>query len=79
MPSLTPQDILQSLGSQTIGDAAGLRAGLVPLLKTFLDEGRAEAEAKLLESQDGFVCAHYLCHQMDRLVRAVHDAVVQHL
>ncbi|MGF9760680.1 [protein-PII] uridylyltransferase [Microvirga sp. 0TCS3.31] len=79
MPSLKPQTILQSLGSQTIQDAAGLRAGLVPLLKTFLDEGRAEAEAKLLESQDGLVCARSLCAQMDELVRIVHDAVVHHL
>ncbi|MBD2745347.1 [protein-PII] uridylyltransferase [Microvirga sp. BT688] len=79
MPSLKPQTILQSLGSQTIEDAAGLRAGLVPLLKTFLDEGRAEAEAKLLENQDGLVCARYLCERMDELVRIVHDAVVQHL
>src|SRR5918993_884118 len=79
MPSLKPQTILQSLGSQTIRDAAGLRAGLVPLLKTFLDEGRAEAEARLLESQDGLVCARSLCQQMDQLVRIVHDAVVQHL
>lgn len=79
MPSLKPQTILQSLGSQTIRDAAGLRAGLVPLLKTFLDEGRAEAEAKLLERQDGLVCARTLCERMDELVRIVHDAVVQHL
>ncbi|MBF9197001.1 [protein-PII] uridylyltransferase [Microvirga terrestris] len=79
MPSLKPQTILQSLGSQTIRDAAELRAGLVPLLKTFLDEGRAEAEAKLLENQDGLECARYLCGQMDELVRIVHDAVVRHL
>jgi [protein-PII] uridylyltransferase len=79
MASLQPQTILQSLGSQAIQDAAGLRAGLVPLLKTFLDEERAEAEAKLLEKQDGLVCARYLCERMDELVRIVHDAVVQHL
>ena len=79
MPSLKPQTILQSLGSRTIRDTAELRAGLVPPLKAFLDEGRAEAEAKLLESQDGLACARYLCDQMDQLVRVVHDAVVQYL
>src|SRR3712207_4478199 len=34
MPSLKPQTILQSLGNRPIRDAAELRAGLVPLLKT---------------------------------------------
>ena len=79
MPVHSLETILQSLGGQTIRDAAELRAGLVPLLKTFLDEGRAEAEAKLLGSQDGLVCARYLCDRMDQLVRIVHDAVVHHL
>jgi [protein-PII] uridylyltransferase len=79
MPAHSPQSLLKSLGSQTIRDAADLRSRLVPALKAFLDEGRAEAEEKLRESQSGLVCARYLCEQMDQLVRIVHDAVVQHL
>ncbi|MBM6578590.1 [protein-PII] uridylyltransferase [Microvirga sp. BT689] len=79
MPAHSPQSLLKSLGSQTIRDAADLRARLVPALKTFLDEGRAEAEANLLESQNGLACARYLCEQMDQVVRIVHDAVARHL
>jgi [protein-PII] uridylyltransferase len=79
MPAHSPQSLLQSLGSQTIQDAADLRARLVPALKAFLDEGRAEAEANLLESQNGLACARYLCDQMDQVVHIVHDAVVRHL
>jgi [protein-PII] uridylyltransferase len=79
MPAHSPQSLLQSLGSQTIQDAADLRARLVPALKAFLDEGRAEAEANLLESQNGLACARYLCEQMDQVVHIVHDAVVRHL
>src|SRR5215212_2705780 len=79
MPVHSPQSLLQSLGSQTIQDAADLRARLVPALKAFLDEGQAEAEANLLESQNGLACARYLCEQMDQVVHIVHDAVVRHL
>ncbi|MDF2687868.1 MAG: [protein-PII] uridylyltransferase, partial [Microvirga sp.] len=79
MPAHSLETILQSLGGRTIRDATELRASLVPLLKAFLDEGKAEAEAKLLESQEGLVCARYLCDRMDQLVRIAHDAVVQHL
>src|SRR5687768_2304413 len=75
MPSLEPQTLLQSLGTRPIRDAAELRSRLVPLLRNLLDEGRAEAEAKLLENQDGLGCARYLCERMDEVVRIVHDAV----
>ncbi|MBB4040428.1 [protein-PII] uridylyltransferase [Microvirga flocculans] len=79
MPTHSPQSLLQSLGDRPTRDAADLRAKLVPTLKTFLDEGRAEAEARLLESQNGLDCARYLCEQMDQVVRIVHDAVIRHL
>src|SRR5215218_891704 len=75
----SPKSILESLGSQPIRDAADLRAKLVPELKKLLDRGHQEAQEKLQDSQDGLVCARYLCEQMDELVRIVHDAVVQHL
>jgi len=71
--------ILQKLGDQPLRDAAALRTRLVPELKRYLDEGRAAAERRLLESQDGLACARYLSVQMDDLVRVVHDAVVRHL
>lgn len=74
-----PNSLLISLGSQPIRDAAELRAKLVPALKTMLDRGHQEAQEKLLENQNGLVCARHLCEGMDELVRLVHDAVVQHL
>jgi [protein-PII] uridylyltransferase len=75
----SPQSVLESLGSQPIRDAVDLRAKLVPELKKLLDRGHEEAQEKLLESQNGLVCARYLCERMDELVQIVHNAVVQHL
>ncbi|MPR07132.1 [protein-PII] uridylyltransferase [Microvirga tunisiensis] len=75
----SPKSILESLGSQPIRDAADLRAKLVPELKKLLDRGHQEAQEKLQDSQNGLVCARYLCDRMDELVHIVHDAVVQHL
>src|SRR5690349_9493533 len=75
----TPKSILKTLGGESIRDAAELRARLVPELRRLLDEGHEEAQAKLQESQNGFICARYFCERMDELVRIVHDAVVQHL
>ena len=79
MPTHRPDAILKNLGEQPLRDSGALRAGLVPALKLFLDEGRAEAEALLLEHQNGLACARYLSGQMDEVVRLVHDAVVRHL
>jgi [protein-PII] uridylyltransferase len=71
--------ILESLGPKPIGDAAALRARLVPELRRVLDEGRAEAREKLLANRDGLACARRLSDLMDGAVRVIHDAVVQHL
>src|SRR5215211_3175849 len=75
----SPKSVLESLGSQPIRDAADLRAKLVPELKKLLDRGHQEAQEKLQDSQNGLVCARYLCERMDELIHIVHDAVVQHL
>jgi [protein-PII] uridylyltransferase len=79
MASHHPDSILQALSERPIGDAAELRARLVPDLKTYLEEGRAKAEQQLLDTHDGLVCARYLSTHMDELVRTVHDAVVRYL
>ena len=79
MPAHSAKSVLKSLGSQPIRDAADLRAKLVPELKNLLDEAHREAQGKLLESNNGLVCARYFCDRMDELVRIVHDAVVRHL
>ncbi len=73
------ETILRDLGEKRIRDAAALRSRLVPELKRALEEGRAAAEQRLLEDQEGLACARFLSGQMDELVRAVHDAVVGHL
>ncbi|WP_262269383.1 [protein-PII] uridylyltransferase [Microvirga yunnanensis] len=75
----SPKSVLKNLGNQPIGDAAELRARLVPELKVLLDRGHEEAQEKLLENQNGLVCARYLCDRMDDVVRIAHDAVVHHL
>ena len=46
---------------------------------TFIAEGRAAAEKKLLDDQDGLACARALCADMDRVVRTIYDAVIEHL
>jgi [protein-PII] uridylyltransferase len=79
MPAHSAKSVLKSLGSEPIRDAADLRAKLVPELKNLLDEAHREAQGKLLESNNGLVCARYFCDRMDELVRIVHDAVVRHL
>ncbi|WP_134496900.1 [protein-PII] uridylyltransferase [Microvirga pakistanensis] len=79
MPLQNPDAILKSLGDQPIRDAGELRARLVPELKLYLEEGRAQAEEQLLEAKDGLVCAKFLSAHMDDLVRLVHEAVVRHL
>jgi [protein-PII] uridylyltransferase len=71
--------ILKALGDKPIRDSGDLRAKLVPELKLFLEEDRARAEQKLLEAQDGLVCAKFLSTHMDDLVRLVHQAVVRHV
>ncbi|NIX75990.1 [protein-PII] uridylyltransferase [Microvirga terricola] len=79
MPRHSLETILKNLGDEPLREAALLRAKLVPELKLYLDEGRAEAEKVLLEKQNGLACARMLSAQMDQVVRAVHDAVVRHL
>jgi [protein-PII] uridylyltransferase len=61
------------------GDAAALRARLVPELRRVLDQGRAEAQERLLVERDGFACARRLSGLMDGVVKLIHDAVVRQL
>src|SRR4051812_40347199 len=69
----------EQLGDEPLSDPAALRARLVPELRAILTEGRAEAEARLLREGDGLACARQLCAVMDRVVVAVHEAVVRRL
>jgi len=79
MAASSVETVLTRLGDRPLGDAAELRARLVPELKRLLDETRAAAEARLLEKGDGLACARFLSGRMDEVVRIVHEAVVRHL
>jgi [protein-PII] uridylyltransferase len=73
------ESILAELGRKPLGDATLLRAQLVPLLRRYLDDGRADAERHLVEKRNGIACARRLSSQMDVLIRTVYEAVVSHL
>src|SRR5919112_2383468 len=70
---------VEGLGDEPLTDPGALRTRLVPELRLMLDEGRAEAERRLIEEGDGLACARRLCAVMDEVVRAVHEAVVRRL
>jgi len=79
MPTSPLDAVLASLRSTPIRDAGELRVRLVPDLLAFIAEGRAAAEKQLLADQDGLACARALCADMDRVVRTIYDAVIEHL
>jgi [protein-PII] uridylyltransferase len=54
---------------------AELRARLVPDLLVALDEGRAEAERRLIAERDGLACARFLSRLMDDVICTIHAAV----
>src|SRR5689334_2041888 len=60
-------------------DAAALRARLVPELRRILDQGRSEAQERLLAESDGLACARRLSDLMDAVIKLIHDAVVRQL
>src|SRR5919107_1197981 len=60
-------------------DPGTLRARLVPELRRVLDEGRAEAERRLIEEGDGRSCARRLSDLMDDIVHTIYETVVREL
>jgi [protein-PII] uridylyltransferase len=60
-------------------DAATLRARLVPELRQILDEGRADADRRLIQEGHGLACARRLSDLMDDIVRTIHETVVREL
>ena len=79
MASLDPGHILEDLGDRSVGDAAALRARLVPAIRRYLEEGHAAAQEQLMAERDGLACARRLSDLMDAVIRLVHEAVVRHL
>ncbi|HKH95969.1 MAG TPA: [protein-PII] uridylyltransferase, partial [Beijerinckiaceae bacterium] len=79
MTPTTAAMLVEGLGDEPLTDPGALRARLVPELRRMLDEGRAEAEKRLIEEGDGLACARRLCAVMDGVVLAAHDAVVRRL
>jgi [protein-PII] uridylyltransferase len=62
---------LERLGSESIRDAAALRAALVPELRGVLERGRSAAEDRLRVEKDGLACAHRLSDLMDQVVALI--------
>ncbi|MFC0218268.1 [protein-PII] uridylyltransferase [Pseudochelatococcus lubricantis] len=60
------------------GDKTVLRAALIDALRQALDEGHAEAEAALMQDQNGLACARRLSRLTDAVVRAIHAVTVRH-
>ena len=56
-----------------------LRAAVLKRLKECMAEGRARAEALLMEDGGGTACAARLSHHMDELIRVLYDFVVTHI
>jgi [protein-PII] uridylyltransferase len=79
---MTPKVVhpaLERLGSESIRDAAALRAALVPELRGVLERGRSAAEDRLRVEKDGLACARRLSDLMDQVVALIYDAVLHHL
>lgn len=72
-------DLLDRLAGESLGEPSRLRGRLVPELRRLLNQGRAEAERRLIQDRDGIACARQLSGVMDEVVRTIHDAVLYHL
>ena len=55
------------------------RKDVVQLLKDRMAQGRAVAEAMLMEDGGGTACAERLSHLMDEIIRALYDFAVAHV
>ncbi|MGV6873695.1 [protein-PII] uridylyltransferase [Pseudochelatococcus sp. B33] len=69
---------LAALEDRSGDDHRALRAGLVDLLRRTLDEGRSEAEAALMQEQNGSACARRIARLTDAVVRAAYGCAVRH-
>jgi [protein-PII] uridylyltransferase len=56
MTECSPDEILQRLADVPFGDAAALRARLVPEVRRFLETGREAAQERLLRTREGASC-----------------------
>ncbi|MEQ1648375.1 MAG: [protein-PII] uridylyltransferase [Hyphomicrobiaceae bacterium] len=60
-------------------DASGARGDVVRHLTAMIDTARADAEARLLETGSGRVCAQFLSDFQDDLIQLVFDFTVAHV
>ena len=72
---------LTALTAETGGDGSGaeVRAGALQLFKRRLADGRATAEAMLMDDGGGTACAARLSHVMDEIIRALCDFATTHV
>lgn len=69
---------LRALEDNHRNDLQALRAALVDLLRRTLQEGRDEADAALMQDQNGLACARRLSRLTDAVVRAAYSYAVKH-
>jgi [protein-PII] uridylyltransferase len=70
---------LAKLAAAHLGRDADLQAAIVQRLKAALAEGRAEAEALLLQDRHGRRCAERLCRMLDDIIRVLYDFAAKFL
>ncbi|MFC0284537.1 [protein-PII] uridylyltransferase [Camelimonas abortus] len=81
-PAINPAQLAgaaMALARQHGSDHAGLRRDMLALFRKALQDGRAEARAKLREERDGLRCARRLSHLTDCVVQALHAVYTQHV
>jgi [protein-PII] uridylyltransferase len=70
---------LEKLAAAHSGNDGDLRAAVTQRIKTALAEGRAEAEALLLQDRHGRRCAERLCRMLDEIIRVLYEFAARHL
>ncbi|PHP68707.1 [protein-PII] uridylyltransferase [Zhengella mangrovi] len=66
-------------GTDGDGSDLAVRAQVLALLKTALQDGRTRAEEMLLADGGGTACAIRLSHVMDEIIRVLYDFAVTHV
>ncbi|MCP1198914.1 [protein-PII] uridylyltransferase [Notoacmeibacter sp. MSK16QG-6] len=75
------RDKLTTLTQERDGDGSdpSIRTQVLAILKAELAAGRKRIETMLLEDGSGFCCTRRLSHQMDEIIRLIHDFAITHV
>ncbi len=77
----TLRDKLTALTHERDGDGSdpAIRMQVLAILKAELVAGRKRIETMLLEDRSGTACTRRLSHQMDEIIRLIHDFAIAHV